>query len=95
MIICPDCGFRCGDTDASCPNCGYDFDQSSSDSGYSYSRTVDGRIWSVGTSQFLATVLTIAFVVGGFWLINLLTGISPADMITRIGETISAYYGSV
>lgn len=95
MIICPNCGFRCGDTDASCPNCGYYFDQRPDDSRYDYSGTVAGRIWSVETSQLLATVLTIAFIVGAFWLINLLTGISPEDMITSIGETILSYYGSL
>lgn len=95
MIICPSCGFRCGDADTKCPNCGYDFAQSFGGNGYSYSGTTAGRIWSVETSQLLATILTIAFVAGAFWLVYIFTGISPSDIIAGIGNVISSYYNSL
>lgn len=98
MKACPDCGFRCNDGDTACPNCGFNFSQTSngntSTAGNTYTQPM-GRIWSEGTSQFWATVLTVGLVVGAFYLLYLYNGTTPESIINSIKNSVSSYYGSL
>lgn len=99
MKACPNCGFRCSDSDTACPNCGLNFSQTTSgNTGAKGSATYNqpiGRVWSEETSQFWATVLTIALVVGAFYLLYLYNGTTPESIVNSIMNSVASYYGSL
>ncbi len=98
MKACPDCGFRCSDSDTACPNCGLNFSQTTSGNTGTTRSTYNqpaGRIWSEGTSQFWATVLTVGLVVGAFYLLYLYNGTTLEIIINSIMNSVSSYYGSL
>lgn len=98
MKACPDCGFRCSDSDKVCPNCGLSFSQTtSSNTGATrsvYNQPI-GRIWNEGTSHFWATVLTFSLVIGAFYLLYLYNGTTPETIINSIMNSVLSYYGSL
>lgn len=97
MKTCPDCGFRCGDSDTTCPNCGLNLLQTTSGNtgatGSTYNQSI-GRIWSEGVSRFWATLLTIALIIGAFYLLYLYNGTTPETILNSIKDSVKSYYSS-
>lgn len=98
MKVCPECGFRCSDTDIVCPNCGSNFSQTTGDNTGAtrsrYNQSI-GRIWSEGASQFCATILTISLVIGIFLFLYFYNGTTPEMIINSIMNSVSSYYDSL
>ena len=106
MKTCPDCGYRCSDSDIKCHNCGFKFSGSDSyanQSNNSFCSSTGNfnasnanpivyRIWSEEVSKGWATLITILIVVGIFAVLFFSFGITIVDIFTGAWNLTTRYY---